>query len=297
MPTPRPAGDAVTEDAPAKLNLFLHIVGRRDDGYHLLDTMIAFASVADRVEVAADDRLSLTIDGPFADALPAPGAPAHADNLVLRAARGLADLAGRPAVARIRLTKRLPVAAGIGGGSADAAATLRALSRLWHLDPNAPRIRALALQLGADVPMCLVGGTSFAGGIGEHLTPAPPLTGTAVALVNPGVPLSTPDVFRARRPGYAEPGRFDGRPADRAVLLRCLRERRNDLTEPATRLCPEVGAVLQRLESLEGCTLARMSGSGATCFALFESQEQADAAARTLATERPGWWVAAGSLL
>lgn len=297
MPTPRPAGDAVTEDAPAKLNLFLHIVGRRDDGYHLLDTMIAFASVADRVEVAADDRLSLTIDGPFAGALPAPGAPAHADNLVLRAARGLADLAGRPAVARIRLTKRLPVAAGIGGGSADAAATLRALSRMWHLDPNAPRIRALALQLGADVPMCLVGGTSFAGGIGEHLAPAPPLTGTAVALVNPGVQLSTPDVFRARRPGYAEPGRFDGRPADRAVLLRCLRERRNDLTEPATRLCPEVGAVLQRLEALEGCTLARMSGSGATCFALFESQEQADAAARTLATARPGWWVAAGSLL
>ena len=291
------AGEPVAEDAPAKLNLFLHVVGRREDGYHLLDTMIAFASIADRVEVAPDDRLSLSIDGPFAGALPGDGDPAHADNLVLRAARGLADLAGRPAAARIRLTKRLPIAAGIGGGSADAAATLRALIRLWDLEPDAPQLDALALRLGADVPMCLSGGTSFAGGIGEELAPAPPLTGTPVVLVNPGEPLATPDVFRAWRAGFSPPGRFVAAPSDRPGILERLRERRNDLAEPAIRLCPQIGAVLQELDDLAGCRLARMSGSGATCFALFDTQDAAGAATRSLATARPGWWVAAGALL
>jgi 4-diphosphocytidyl-2-C-methyl-D-erythritol kinase len=283
---------AVEEAAPAKLNLYLHVTGRRADGYHLLDSLVAFASVGDRVSVAPSDQAAFTVTGPRAAEVPQDRA-----NLAWRAADALAVTLGRPLEAAITLTKCLPVAAGVGGGSADAAAVLRALARLWGLDAADPRLAGIAGRLGADLPVCLAGKPSFVGGIGEQLDPAPPVAGTPLVLVNPNEPLATPAVFKARTGGFSEPARFAEPPAGPADLARLLSGRRNDLTEPARRLCPAVDAVLADLAESRGCLLARMSGSGATCFGLYETPSNAAAAASALAEARPGWWVAAGELL
>jgi 4-diphosphocytidyl-2-C-methyl-D-erythritol kinase len=287
----------VVEAAPAKLNLYLHVLGRRADGYHELDSLVAFADIHDTVTVrpaAAGSGLSLAIDGPFAPALLA---DSLADNLVTRAARMLAEAAGRsnPDIA-ITLNKRLPVASGIGGGSADAAACLRALARLWDIAGDDPMLQPLAACLGADVPVCLAGRPSYFGGIGDRLDPAPPLPPCAVVLVNPGLPLATPAVFRARTGPFSEPARFAETPADARDLARLLAERHNDLTAPAQTLAPVIGTVLQSLSATPGCLLARLSGSGATCFALYADRNEAVFAAASLARTYPGWWVRAGSL-
>lgn len=274
------------------MNLYLHVVGRRADGYHLLDSLVAFADIGDEIEVMPADRLSLTVTGPFADRV-----PADAGNLALRAAEALGRAAGRVPGVAIRLAKHLPVSAGIGGGSADAAAVLRALCRLWQLDPAAPEVTAVAASLGADVPVCLAGRTAFVGGVGEHLDPAPDVSGVPLVLVNPGIGLATPDVFRACAGSFSSPARFDRPAADPARLATLLRARGNDLFPPAQRLVPEIGAVLAALEERPDCLLARMSGSGATCFGLFGSADSAGAAAAAIAAERPGWWVRTGHLL
>ena len=187
------AAPGIAVEAPAKINLFLHVTGRRPDGYHLLESLVAFAGVHDRIEVRAGEGLTLEIEGPFAAALDAGG-----ENLAVKAARALAAEAGIPPDARIRLHKALPVAAGIGGGSADAAAALRALSKLWRVSVPAERLGALALALGADVPVCLSGRPGIVRGIGERIAPAPVLPEAPMVLVNPAVPLSTADVFAAR---------------------------------------------------------------------------------------------------
>ncbi|MGF1640856.1 MAG: 4-(cytidine 5'-diphospho)-2-C-methyl-D-erythritol kinase [Rhodospirillales bacterium] len=289
--TEPPAG-GTTVPAPAKVNLFLHVLGRRGDGYHLLDSLVAFADVADTVTVEAAEDLTLGIDGPFAA-----GVPTGDDNLVLRAAAALADATGVAAGARIRLTKRLPVAAGIGGGSADAAAALIALSRLWRVSPVPADLEALALGLGADVPACLVGRPAFVGGIGEDVAEAPPLPPCALILANPGVALPTPAVFKRREGPFSAPGRFDASPAGAADLARLLARRRNDLTAAAIALQPAIGTVLAALEALPGALLARMSGSGATCFALFATRDQAEAGADVLRQAQPAWWLEAAELL
>lgn len=273
--------------APAKVNLYLHIVGRRADGMHLLDSLVNFTTLADRVTVAPADHLSLEIDGPFAVHLDARGE----DGLVVRAARALAKASGHPPRAAIRLTKNLPVAAGLGGGSADAAATLRALMVLWAIPPAAVDLPALALGLGADVPMCLDSQPAFVGGIGERLLPAPALPQIGLLLVNPNIPLATPDVFRARSGAFSQPARFAAPPGDPGALARLLATRANDLTVPAVRCCAEVSTVLTALEALPGCRLARMCGSGATCFGLFDHEGEASAAAAALA--HTSWWVRA----
>ena len=278
--------------APAKVNLYLHVTGRRADGYHELDSLIAFAGVGDTVTVGPADDLSLAVDGPFAGRLP----PAP-DNLVLRAARRLARAAGVEAAAAITLTKRLPVASGLGGGSADAAATLRALARLWDLPADDGPLKDLALGLGADVPACLGGACAFVGGIGERLRPAPPLPPAWLVLANPGVPLATAAVFAGRAGAFSRPAPFDDVPADATGLAALLAARRNDLTEAATARAPAVGEALAALEAEAGSLLARMSGSGATCFALFAGAGEAQGAAKRIATAHPGWWVAAAPLL
>lgn len=295
----RPAATAVStidEPAPAKLNLYLHVTGRRPDGYHLLDSLFAFADIGDRIRLKPGDGPSLSVDGPFA-----PAAPAGPDNLALKALLALAEAVGRPPDVAMVLTKALPVAAGIGGGSADAAAALRGLGRLWGVDGGDPRIRAVAAGLGADVPACLLGTSCFAAGIGDELTPALSTAGLPVVLVNPGVALATPDVFRARTGGFSAPtrldARFDNRPADPRGWAAALRARRNDLTPAALALAPEIGEVLAALEDPEGCLIARMSGSGATCFGLFEDHAAARAAAEVIAARRPGWWVRPARLL
>lgn len=279
-----------TEAAPAKLNLYLHVIGRRDDGYHLLDSLVAFADFGDVLHATLGDGLSLDITGPFAAAL-----QAEPDNLVLRAGRALAQAAGVPARARLTLEKRLPVASGIGGGSADAAAALRLLQRLWHCTPPPDVLHRLALGLGADVPVCLHGQPVRMGGIGERLDEAPPLPPCGVLLVNPGVTLATPAVFRTRTGPFSAPAELPAAWADAATLAGTLHALKNDLEPPARALQPVIGGVLQAIAAQPGCLLARMSGSGATCFGLFPSQAAASQAADALGGT--GWWCRACVLM
>jgi len=284
---------AVRRAAPAKLNLYLHVVGRRADGYHLLDSLVTFADIADVLTASEAPALELAIKGPYAPALAETGDR----NLVSRAARALAERAGIPPRASLLLEKNLPVASGIGGGSTDAAATLHALAELWGLDLAEPRFAGLALSLGADVPVCLLGRTAWLGGIGELVSPAPPLPDCAVLLANPGVAVETPAVFKARTGAFSKPARFEHPCASAAELAAILAERRNDLTDAAVSLLPEVTAVLTALAAMPGALVARMSGSGATCFALFAELATAHAAADRLVAKRPSWWIAAGRLL
>jgi 4-diphosphocytidyl-2-C-methyl-D-erythritol kinase len=276
----------LAEFAPAKVNLALHVLGRREDGYHLLDSLVVFAGVGDRLLAEPARSLSLTVAGPFAGAL-----AAERDNLVLRAARALADAAGVAAGARLVLEKHLPVASGIGGGSADAAAALRLLARLWGCSPAS---RELALALGADVPVCLAGRPARMGGVGEALARVPALPRCGLVLVNPGVPVATPAVFRARSGAFSPPLDLPPGWADAAALAADLARWGNDLELPALTLQPAIGDVLAALRAVPGCLLARMSGSGATCFGLFAAPEHAVQAAAGL--HSPGWWVWGGAV-
>lgn len=288
--------------APAKINLYLHVLGRRPDGYHLLDSLVAFADIGDRLTVAPSGRLSLSLGGPEAASL----AGLNGDNLVLRAAQRLlaasvtaaADAPAEETVgAALHLDKRLPVAAGIGGGSSDAAAALRLLRQLWRSPCDAAALTSLAATLGADVPACLAARPVWVGGIGEEIEPASGLPPAGVVLANPRMPLPTPAVFQARSGPFSPPGRFTPMPADAAGLAAVLAARRNDLTDAAVALVPEITAVLWRLGALPGTLLTRMSGSGATCFALFSAREAALTAARLLREAEPTWWIAGGALL
>ncbi|HUN45066.1 MAG TPA: 4-(cytidine 5'-diphospho)-2-C-methyl-D-erythritol kinase [Stellaceae bacterium] len=285
---------AVRRAAPAKLNLYLHVTGRRPDGYHLLDSLVAFADIGDELVAEPAPALSLAVEGSFAAAL-ADENPAS--NLVWRAATALAERAGRPPAVALTLRKSLPVASGIGGGSSDAAATLSALAELWSLDLAAPRFAGLATALGADVPVCLMGRTAWLGGIGEELAPAPALPAAWVVLANPGVAVATPAVFKARRGPFSAPARFESRPADAAALARLLAARRNDLTDAAIGIAPEIAEVLEALGSRAGALITRMCGSGATCYALFAEEAAARVTAAALGKAQPRWWVAAARLL
>ena len=278
----------LTEAAPAKVNLSLAVTGKRADGYHLLDSLVVFGPAADVLHASGAADLSLTMEGPFAA-----GLAAEPDNLVLRAARALADWAGRPARAALVLEKHLPVASGIGGGSADAAAALRVLGRLWQLRPDADALAALALRLGADVPVCLGSRPSHMTGVGEGVAPLPRLPPCGLLLANPGVAVSTAEVFRACRPGASAVPPLPPSWPDAAALAATLAGRPNDLQEAACGVAPGIRAVLAALAAQPGCLLARMSGSGATCFGLFADPAQAVAAARGLPA---AWWRSAGPL-
>ncbi|MEM7652789.1 MAG: 4-(cytidine 5'-diphospho)-2-C-methyl-D-erythritol kinase [Pseudomonadota bacterium] len=285
----------VRETAPAKVNLFLHVVGKRPDGYHLLESLIAFATDGDVITVEPARKLSLKIDGDYAAPL-----NAEEDNLVLSAAKSLAEAVGREPKVKLRLTKSLPVAAGVGGGSADAAATLRALCRLWEVTPEPELLHGLATRLGADVPVCLESQTAYVAGIGEEITPLPSLPSAPALLINPNLPVSTAAVFRARTGPFSAPGACDLRRLQQissgSDLARVVGTLRNDLDPPARKTEPAIGDVLGAVRACAGVTLARMSGSGATCFGLFDSIESRDAAAETLKSNRPDWWVMATHL-
>ena len=274
--------------ARAKVNLWLNVVGRRPDGFHLLDSLVAFTDLADEIEVAPASTLSLEVVGPEATALD--GDP---DNLVLKAARLLAGRAGLAPRAALRLTKRIPVAAGLGGGSADAAATLLALVDLWRVAMPPEELFDLAATLGADVPMCLAGRPALATGIGERLAPVPALPACAILLVNPGVALPTPAVFRARQGGFSPARAIDNGWRNLGEFAQDLARRGNDLTDAAISLRPEVAGVLDHLRHSEGVAHVAMSGSGATCFALYGSLGEAERAAESLPAS---WWRHAGRL-
>lgn len=282
----------IVEAAPAKVNLNLHVTGRRDDGYHLLDSIVVFTDIGDTVRVRPADALSLDIDGPFAAGL----TTGH-DNLVVRAAHLLKSTFGVDAGAEISLRKNLPVASGIGGGSADAAATLRALCRLWDIDASDPGVRELALSLGADVPVCLAGRPARMRGIGEDLNAIPPLPRLGIVLVNPGVGVATPAVFKARRAPFSKPFVWPAETGEQHALVHAVARSRNDLEAPASELAPVIDTVLEALRDPEGVLVARMSGSGATCFALTEDAETALSVASAVRNAHPDWWAAGGSVL
>jgi 4-diphosphocytidyl-2-C-methyl-D-erythritol kinase len=268
--------------APAKVNLYLRVTGRRPDGYHTLDSLAVFAGAADLVAAEPAGALSLRLTGPEARHL-----EAEPDNLVLRAARALAAAADVPPRAALTLDKHLPVASGIGGGSADAAAALRVLDALWGTRLGADRLRAIAATLGADVPVCIESRPTRMEGIGEILTPAPPLPGFGLLLANPRIALPTPAVFRARAAPFSAPADPLPQLQDAAALAAWLRPLGNDLEAPAIALCPAVAEVLAAIAARPGCLLSRMSGSGATCFGLFPTPE----AAATAGAELPErWW-------
>ena len=289
----------MTLSAPAKLNLYLHVLGRRDDGYHPLDSLVVFARVADELSFCPDAALRLSVQGPFAAALAGSDGnkAAHDDNLILRAARHLAAFAGVRCGALITLTKNLPVAAGIGGGSADAAATLLGLARLWGLDLESGDLARLGLDLGADVPICLEGKASFVGGIGDKLTPVTGLGKAGLLLVNPGAPLSTAAVFQAHGDAASCAAPMEAVPKDVDALARFLKARRNDLTAAAVGLAPGIGEVLDVIAADKACLLARMSGSGPTCFGLYPDVAACRAALAAIRRDHPTWWVMASEFL
>lgn len=283
------------ERARAKINLTLHVVGRRGDGYHLLESFVVFAEAGDELAFAPADRFALEVAGPFGGGLSGGG-----DNLVLRAAHALSErFPGRIPPTHLTLAKHLPVSSGIGGGSADAAAALRGLCALAGLSPGGDTLHELARGLGADVPVCLESRATFMAGIGERLSAAPGLPAHGAVLVNPGHAVSTPDVFArldltpGEGAGASHPPLPAGGWRTAEELAGLLGACRNDLEIPARALVPEIDRVLDALEACPGTLLARMSGSGATCFALFGSRADADAAAGRIATAHPGWWVVA----
>ncbi len=286
----------VVEPALAKINLTLRIVGRRPDSYHDLESLVVFCDVGETVAVRRAAADGFVVVGAFASALDdqEPNIAERARDLMRKSA-GLAI--GKSAV-HIKIDKRIPVAAGLGGGSADAAATLRALNRLWSLDWPLERLSALAQSLGADVPACVESRGTWMTGTGEQLRPVAITGPVPMVLVNPGIELATATVFRALEPPFAEPiptppTHFE----DRAALVAWLQTGCNDLQQPAGHRAPVIDTVLKDLADQPGCALARMSGSGATCFGLFGGQADCDAAAAALADRHPEWWVWRGSML
>ncbi|HVV26699.1 MAG TPA: 4-(cytidine 5'-diphospho)-2-C-methyl-D-erythritol kinase [Rhizomicrobium sp.] len=271
------------ESAPAKINLFLHVGDRRADGFHPLQSLAVFTAMGDELAIEPAPTLSLAIDGPFSAALDGEG-----DNLVLRAARALGH-----GGAAIRLTKNLPVASGIGGGSADAAAVLRGLRRLWDVAADDAAMHGIAAELGSDIPVCLKSVATFMEGRGEILRPVEAFPRLPLLLVNPGVAVPTKEVFAAlqERSG-ADMALPRGRFTDTADLLRFLETTRNDLEAPARKIQPAIGLALNALAALPGALFTRMSGSGATCFGLFADDACCQRAADLLAQAHPAWWIA-----
>ena len=271
----------VREFGAAKINLFLHVLGRRPNGYHDLDSLVAFADVGDEIELAVSAERVVSVEGRFADAV-----PKDASNIALRAVDMLGAAVGRQDGVHVRIVKNVPVAAGLGGGSADAAAVLRGLARLWEIGPSMA-FPAVAQALGADVPVCLRSQAARITGIGDRVEPLEPVDPLSIVLVNSGDALATADVFAACR-------NFGAGAADTSAdLTAWILEGRNDLEAPAIALASGVGLTLDVLRGQQGCLVARMSGSGATCFGLFESAAAAEGSAVAIAAAHPTWWVVA----
>jgi 4-diphosphocytidyl-2-C-methyl-D-erythritol kinase len=296
----RSPGVGIHRIAAAKINLYLHITGRLEGGdhrgYHTLDSLVAFAAIGDVITVEPADAIKLRIEGPMAADLSGAGGAAE-DNLVYRAACLLAQRGAVKTGAALTLKKHLPVAAGLGGGSADAAAALHALCAHWRLSIDAAELSRIGLELGADVPVCLAGQAALMSGIGERLNAFPALPEAYIVLVHPGVTLSTAKVFSALKmsPGRLRP--LDGAFPEITDLVSALKQRGNDLERPATRLEPVIADVLAALAAHSECLLARMSGSGATCFGLFADETSAVNAADQIMLDQPGWWVAVTRLV
>jgi 4-diphosphocytidyl-2-C-methyl-D-erythritol kinase len=281
----------LTERAPAKINLTLHVVGRRPDGYHELESLVAFSRSGDSLSLEPEEECKLHVGGPMAEAT---GDPER--NLVLKAARDLAERIEGLKLGAFYLTKNLPVAAGIGGGSSDAAATLRLLARANGLAQDDPRLLDAAQATGADVPVCVAARARMMTGIGERLGPVLLLPPLPALIVNPRQPLETKAVFARMKIAAGARTGFGPHPQITSglsyeALLAALRKGRNDMEDAACVLVPVIGDVLPILAAAQGCRLARMSGSGATCFAIFTSCRAAGRAKKTILEAHPNWWV------
>lgn len=272
--------------ARPKVNLFLHVKGKREDGYHLLESLVVFPTGGDKISVREGLGLALTVAGPFAEHV-----GDTENNLVLRAARALQDKAKCELGADITLNKNLPVAAGIGGGSADAAATLHLLNQLWNLDFSSRQLKEIGMLLGADVPACLRSRPLMLSGIGEKLADVDRLPGFAILLINNRRPVVTADVFRKLDILSAPAPVFDFTSDNFDELIGALGNCRNDLQVAALEVVPEISRVLYALDNLVGCRLSRMSGSGGTCFGIFETAASAETAVRRIEADHPEWWV------
>lgn len=269
--------------ASAKLNLYLHITGKRADGYHVLDSLVTFTEFGDLVQVQPDDTLTLTIDGPFAKSL-----SVH-DNIAIKAAQALQEACEVSNAAALRIHKRIPVGAGLGGGSGDAATVLLLLNDLWRTGLAVEQLAEIGLALGADVPMCLYQQPCHISGIGEVISPANDVPELFVLLVNPNQEVLTAEVYQ--RFELSQEHRVADAMDDYPLPLDWLRAQRNDLQVPAMALCPVINDILVAIHRTSGCLLARMCGSGATCFGLYGTQSACEAAGRAVASVYPDWWV------
>lgn len=284
--------------APAKLNLFLHITKRLSNGYHALDSLVAFADIGDIITIESAPSFSFHVKGPFADSFKEEECSAflNGENLVIKAARSLSQVADHSLNIKITLTKNLPLSSGLGGGSSDAAATIWGLQELWNLPHDADYIIPLMTKLGADVPVCLNCRPTIMQGVGDILLPAPTMPEIPLLLINPMISCATQDIFLHHNGTFKKktslPKSFNS-VFDLAETLRTLE---NDLFEPALNLIPKIGNVINALNAQEHCLFSRMSGSGASCFGLFETIEHAENTAEKISAENPDWWVKTGFL-
>ncbi|MCC6597566.1 MAG: 4-(cytidine 5'-diphospho)-2-C-methyl-D-erythritol kinase [Alphaproteobacteria bacterium] len=294
-----PPAQALRVFAPAKINLNLQVTGRRGDGYHLLDSLVAFADIGDEITLSPARDFSFRIKGPFAESFSAAERAPGLDckNLAVRAALALAQWAKKPLLVTITLTKNLPLGAGLGGGSADAASVLRALAEYWGINVQAPEILELATTLGADVPVCLRGHPARIRGIGERIEPLVALPEMPAILVHPGKPCATHEVFGAYHQPFSPERKMPPGLGTVHALMTFLQENGNDLTAAATEIIPDIAVILEILDAQPGCALARMSGSGSGCFGIFVSAQQAQAAVSVIKAAHPHWWVQNGLIM
>ncbi|MAH05318.1 MAG: 4-(cytidine 5'-diphospho)-2-C-methyl-D-erythritol kinase [Pseudomonadota bacterium] len=284
--------------APAKVNLYLHVIDRRADGLHLLDSLVAFADIGDHVKIESAPEFDFAVKGPFANsfALTEQSSYADSENIVVRAAHGLANLSGNKLDCKITLTKNLPIASGIGGGSSDAAACIWGLMKRWGVSPQAPFLNDLLLALGADVPVCFSCQATVMRGIGEELMSLKVFPETPILLINPRVSCSTAEIFRNLNVQKGEyinvPEQFN----DVYALSEFLHQMDNHMYSTALTKLPVLADVINALQAQDECLVTRMSGSGATCFALFPTDQAAAKAAEKIAIQHPGWWVKSGWL-
>ena len=277
--------DGVEFHAPAKINLYLHIIGRRADGYHELDSLVGFTAHGDEIQVRQHEKLYLEINGPFGSSL-----QANDDNLIVRAARALARETGYRGGADITLRKNLPVSSGVGGGSADAAATLKALNLLWETGLADEDLAALGLNLGADIPVCILSKAARMNGMGEMVSKVENLPPLGIILINPGIPISTRRVFQMHQGKFSPTVELQAI-KDTEVFYEFLARQKNDLQDLAIRMVPAIKEALDILSAETGCRLVRLSGSGATCFGLFDNEILAKASGRAISCHYPNWWV------
>jgi 4-diphosphocytidyl-2-C-methyl-D-erythritol kinase len=284
--------------APAKINLYLHVTGRLDNGYHLLDSLVAFADIGDQIEIEPAAEFKFSVEGPYANAF-GPKDRDHSpdsSNLVVQAVWALSRAAQKIPNVRVKLTKNLPLASGLGGGSSDAAAVIWGLLEWWKIPRQTAYLQGLMARLGADIPACLNCSPVRVRGIGDILDPAPLMTEIPIVLVHPGKPCMTGEVFSRFSGSFKQPIPLPNDLGKADKLAAFLEQQTNDLLKPALETVPQIENILTALQGQDGALLARMSGSGATCFGLFKNDVLAMKAAQTIAKDNPDWWVKKGWL-